>query len=78
MRIPDVGATVCRGDSGGPVYKNNQAFGLIADAAFTGTQSQTTHFGGTFDRECAGQASYWTWRFYKMSTALAQTGTVIM
>lgn len=76
MKINDVAVSVCKSDSGGPVYKSHKAYGIIRSVVVSGSETRPTVFSGITTRDCAGTTSYW--KYYKSDTALAKTNTKIM
>lgn len=73
---PEVAAVVCVGDSGGPVYKNNTAYGIIHALDNGGTENRLTYFHGTVSRPCAGSTNHWY--AYRMNIALGYTNSSVM
>ena len=59
MKINDFAVAVCHGDSGGPVFVSNKAYGIVKSIVVSGSETRATYFEGTVTRTCAGQTSYW-------------------
>jgi Trypsin len=79
MRNPtgEYAAVTCVGDSGGPVFRVNKAYGMVVALYYGGQEIRDTYFAGTNQyRDCAGAGNLW--EYYSMSAALATTGTELI